>query len=50
MFIKACGEWMIRLEDRYDHHGRVIPYVLTGLFDDHPDIRRLSYEILEEAG
>jgi hypothetical protein len=49
-FIKACGEWIIRLPDRYDHHGRCIPYVLTGLFDEHPDVRRLSYEILEEAG
>lgn len=41
---------MIRLPDRYDNHGRVVPYVLSGLFDEHPDIRRLSYEILEEAG
>ena len=50
MFIRCCGEWMNRLEDRYDHHSRVIPYVVSGLFDPSPEIRDLSFEILEEAG
>lgn len=41
---------MISLVDRYDHHPRLVPYILSGLFDEHPDIRKLALEILEEAG
>jgi len=38
MFYKCCGDWMTHLDDKYDHHPRVICYVLTGLFDTNEDI------------
>ena len=49
-FIRTCGEWAIKLADRYDHHARVVPYLLSGLFDEFEPIRDLSFEIIEELG
>lgn len=39
MFLRQAGDWIVELDDRYDHHARLIPYLLSGLFDDHPDLR-----------
>jgi len=49
-FIKCCGEWAGKLADRYDHHARIVPYLLSGLFDDFDEIRSISFEIIEELG
>lgn len=49
-FIRRCGDWLIKLPDRYDHHPRLIPYIVSGLFDEVEELRTTSYEILEEAG
>ena len=32
-FMKCLREWSYKLEDRYDHHPRLVPYLLSGLFD-----------------
>lgn len=50
MFVRSCGEWMIKLPDRYDHHPRLVPYILSGLFDPVQELRKTSFDILEEAG
>lgn len=49
-FIKCCGIWAQQLADRYDHHARIIPYLLSGLFDEFEQVQHLSYEIIEELG
>ena len=33
-FYRVLGEWLTRLPDKFDHEGRLVPYLLTGLFDD----------------
>ncbi len=25
--------WVCDLSDKYDHHGKLVPYLLSGLFD-----------------
>jgi hypothetical protein len=25
--------WICDLSDKYDHHGKLVPYLLSGLFD-----------------
>jgi hypothetical protein len=39
-----------RLPDRYDHMPRLIPYLISGLFDDFEEIRNTCFEVLEEVG
>jgi hypothetical protein len=41
---------LTRLEDKYDHEGRIFPYIISGLFDHHDSIRSMTFEILEEIG
>ncbi len=50
MFLRQVGDWISILPDRYDHHGRLVPYVLSGLFDSEREIRDACYEIIEEVG
>jgi hypothetical protein len=38
------------LTDAVDHEGRLMPFLLSGLYDQHTDIRKLTYEIFEELG
>ena len=37
-FIRCMGDWMVNLPDRYDHHSRIVPYILSGLFDQDEGI------------
>ena len=32
------GDWMLRLRERTDHEGRLLPYILAGLVDDTPQV------------
>jgi hypothetical protein len=41
---------MTRLPDKYDHEGRIFPYIISGLFDQTDSIRSMTFEILEEIG
>ncbi|EAS03936.2 kinase domain protein (macronuclear) [Tetrahymena thermophila SB210] len=50
MFLRCVGDWVSRLPDRYDHLPRLIPYLISGLFDDFEEIRETCFEVLEEAG
>lgn len=38
MFIRCVGDWLTILPDRWDHHARLVPYLLSGLFDESEDI------------
>lgn len=35
---------------RFDHESRLVPYLLTGLFDQNDDIKLLVFEKIEEIG
>ena len=32
-FMKSLKVWICDLDDKYDHHGKLVPYLLSGLFD-----------------
>ena len=37
-FYEVISSWMLDTEDRGEHEPRLIPYILTGLFDKNEDI------------
>jgi hypothetical protein len=41
-FVEMIGEWATSMEDRWDHHERLVPFLLTGLTDDDGEIRKLA--------
>jgi hypothetical protein len=38
VFITQLGEWFTQLKDKWDHDRRILPYLLTGLFDKNEEI------------
>jgi hypothetical protein len=50
MFIGSVGDWLTRLADRWDHHARLVPYILSGLFDSSSDIQESALETIEQVG
>lgn len=48
--MRCLHEWICVLEDKYDHHGKLVPYVLSGLFDEDSGIRKIAYDTIEEIG
>ena len=50
MFYKTMGKLLMDLPDRVDMEGRIFPYLISGLYDHHEDIRSTTFEILEELG
>jgi hypothetical protein len=42
--------FMVYLPDRYDHHQRLLPYVLSFVNDDVPSIRDAALECIEKCG
>lgn len=49
-FYEMVTTWMLELEDRSDHESRLIPYILTGLFDPNEEISLYVCERLELIG
>lgn len=45
-FLKHLKIWVCELDDRYDHHGKVVPYLLSGLFDSDERIATTAYEAI----
>lgn len=37
-FLRVVGDWMLRLRERSDHEGRLLPYILAGLVDEAPQV------------
>jgi hypothetical protein len=44
------NEWICKLDDKFDHHGKLVPYVLSGLFDEDANIRKIAYDTIEDIG
>ena len=49
-FLRFTGDLLISLPDKCDIEPRVIPYLLSGLFDNHGSIRDSALEIIEQVG
>ena len=49
-FLNVLEDWLINLPDKEDHFARLIPYLLTSLFDSNEDIQERAVEVLEEMG
>jgi hypothetical protein len=49
-FYKTMAKLLTDLPDRIDHEGRVFPYIISGLYDPHDDIKKLTFELIEEIG
>ena len=49
-FLRIVGDWMTTLPDRYDHEARLIPYLLSGLFDRQEEMQESTLEVMEEIG
>lgn len=58
--MRSVGEWASKVPDRYDHHPRLVPYLLSGLviyfniikglFDEYEEIAKVAFEAIEECG
>lgn len=49
-FYEMLSDWLLRLPDRYDHEGRFLPYIISGLYDPNEEISLQVADILEEIG
>ena len=49
-FLRFVGDLLISLPDKCDIEPRVVPYLLSGLFDSHGSIRDSALEIIEQVG
>lgn len=49
-FLEMISNWLIYKEDRYDFESRVLPYLLTGLFDENEEVAIFTLGKLEEIG
>ncbi|EKX50128.1 hypothetical protein GUITHDRAFT_103942 [Guillardia theta CCMP2712] len=49
-FISVLIDWMTRLNDRWDHESRLLPYLLNGLCDPCPPLRMATFEAMERLG
>ena len=43
LFIRTLAEWMIYLPDRFDHEGRIAPYLISGLYDKNQEIQEITF-------
>jgi hypothetical protein len=49
-FIRCLGDWLTVLPDKADHETRLLPYLLSGLFDSEESIRKITHDIIEDIG
>jgi hypothetical protein len=49
-FLDAAGAWILDLEERLDHQGRLLPYLLTAVCDDHDLVRQRAVELIDKIG
>ena len=49
-FYEMISDWLLNLPDRYDHEGRFLPYIMSGLFDSSEEICLQVAEILTQIG
>lgn len=44
--MKNLKVWACELDDKYDHHGKIVPYILSGLFDKDDEVKTVALEII----
>ena len=49
-FYEVIFDWLLNAEDRVDHESRLIPYVLTGLFNKNENVADFVYEKFIKMG
>ncbi|CAG9313032.1 unnamed protein product [Blepharisma stoltei] len=49
-FLNVISDWLLNLPDKYDLETRLIPYLLSGLFDPIPGIRENTFAQIEAIG
>ncbi|KAF4663048.1 hypothetical protein FOZ61_001980 [Perkinsus olseni] len=49
-FYQTLGHWLLNLEDSIDIEPHVMPFFLTGLFDDDYSTRILVFALIEKVG
>ena len=49
-FYKTVAHWLTKLPDKRDHEGRIFPYMLSALNDEHEPIQQMAFELIEEMG
>jgi hypothetical protein len=48
--MRGLKVWVCDLDDKYDHHGKLVPYLLSGLFDRDEEVQRVALEAVNEIG
>jgi len=46
-FMRHLKIWICDLNDKYDHHGKLVPYLLSGLFDSDDLVRNTAIEAID---
>ncbi|PNH12703.1 HEAT repeat-containing protein 2, partial [Tetrabaena socialis] len=49
-FLAVLADWLTALRERMDHEARLLPYVLSGLNDEVPEIQADAVALLERLG
>jgi len=49
-FVRVIASWMWGLPDRWDHVARLLPFLLAGLCDDDPAVRRVAGDAWRSIG
>ncbi|EFJ44828.1 hypothetical protein VOLCADRAFT_106220 [Volvox carteri f. nagariensis] len=49
-FLAVVGDWMTGLRERLDHESRLLPFVLSALNDEAPEIQADAVGLLERLG
>lgn len=49
-WLRTVGDWMTRLRERMDHEARLLPFVLSALNDEAPEIQAEAVDLLERLG
>lgn len=49
-FLHMLGDWMLHLRERVDHEHRLLPYVLSALSDDNPQIQAAALALIDQLG
>lgn len=49
-FVEALGDWLLHLDERIDHQGRLLPYLVSALTDTHGPIRQRAVQLIDDIG
>ncbi len=49
-FYEVLSDWLLNLPDRFDHEGRFLPYIMSGLSDQQEEISLQVADILSQIG